>query len=206
MKRLIPFLLMTLLFALPAHAQEDCDLSALSQSYSEQIASAESWEDWQAITTAMQTESRRCTTPTDETIGMSRSAPVPLGEGFSFADGTLTVNLTELLDESPGHLLPEPEEGMVLVRAELSLLCAKEDEDETCMGRDIAAGSALVTEAGEVINTLLGGEDSVYLWEAYPGVTLTGSLYFLMPEEATLGQLRLRPAALELTPVFFALD
>jgi hypothetical protein len=198
MKRLIPFLLMTVLFALPAHAQEDCDLSALSQSYSEQIASAESWEDWQAITAAMQTESRRCTTPTDETIGLSRSAPVPLGEGFSYPVGTVTVLSIEWLSESPGSMYSIPE-GMILLQINLEFLCARESDSETCLGRDIVGGAAFVSDAGEVVDA------APVCWESYSGVTLTGAVYFAMPEE-TGGLLRLRPAGLNYTPVFFALD
>jgi hypothetical protein len=59
---LLPFMLILLLPFNILKAQDSCDLEVLRQSYAEQMAQVETWEDWQGITTAMQAETRNCTT------------------------------------------------------------------------------------------------------------------------------------------------
>jgi hypothetical protein len=225
-------LLCLFLFAfsvVPQQAQNteiDCEnVEALRENLGNVVDQVESLEELAAIVVAIKVIIIQCevevppfvfapiatasatTTPEniDAVPGFTRSNPLPLGEWLEFEGGS--VRVVSVVDyvacDYCSFTVPD---GTRLIAVNMEYLCQKADENETCRGINVSSGSAYVTVDGIVLDEAsLYDADNIGVQghEVYPGATMTGNIYFTIPEgdEPNIMRLNIIPNQ----PVFLSL-
>lgn len=218
MKRFVFALMLVFLIIVPTHAQ--CDEATIAEAVellTGQLENVETQQDLVIFGMAVGAIIQGCqgqeTTATDstgeETSGLSRANPVSFGEWFPFERGQVRVASVDTGIELPSWSGFQPDEGDEVVAVNLEYLCELEDPDETCRGIEVASQATYVTAHGTIIEEApIYLEDNIGVQghEAYPGVTITGRIYFSLPTNESLALMRLQlPVNNRTEPVFFAL-
>lgn len=133
--------------------------------------------------------------PGESPIG-SRSNPFEPGEWAPFSEGRIRT----LPVDNDYQARREPDLGMRFIAIPVEYECYQEDENEVCAG----SGGYYVGVDGLVVDRASVYDAPAFntLMEGYSGAVLKGNIYFEVPSDAELGQLRLR---LDGEHVFFEL-
>jgi len=119
-----------------------------------------------------------------ESLIGGRSNPYHPGEWASFSEGR--IRTMPAMDDYQSRRTPAA--GMRYIAVPVEYECYQEDENEACSG----FSGAYVDVEGLVVETASVYDDPYfYSLEGYTGAVLKGNIYFEVPSDAELGQLRL---------------
>lgn len=181
-------------------AQQDedtaCDVETIKADALTALEAAGNVEDLTRVQETLSSALVTCTTGGE--VGLSRTSPIPFGEGYIFEDGIVKI---VSINENWSDDFHAPPDGSRFLEVMLSWECQLEDINQECRGVNIQTGASYVTEGGNILDMEFwnGGIGAV---QAYSGAILEGNVIFLLSETESGGLVRL---SIKSQDVFFSL-
>lgn len=206
MKQLVFILLLLLFTELGVRGQDECDIAVVASELSATAANLTSIQDLLLYQTSVQSVVTTCTMTDEESPGLTRSNPVPLGDWFTFPAGQFRVieaTLPETMPAGSFYTLPE---NHYILSLQVEYVCTIEDENTTCNGLDFAGMSVVANDA-----TLIAGEssirgDSIFGKQVFSSGTITGEIHFVLPDGVSAASVQFLNRWGDFEPIFFAVE
>lgn len=197
-------ILIMVIWAVPIQAQDECDIADIASELATTAATVETIEDLLLYQAAVQTYVTNCTATDEDSPGLRRSNPVPLGEWFTFSTGQfriLEMTPIDVVPEGSFYTLPE-QHHLIAVQVEYS--CTVADENTTCNGLDFAGLSVVGSDASVIPVESRITANTIFGKQVFSGGVISGAIYYTLPDgvEATALQYPNRFGDFE--PIFFS--